>query len=71
MITHYDNDSANGEWLKLMADLESEESITPAQVVRTESVILDRATAKAIDLSGIYKMDLEEILAAMAPQEAA
>lgn len=52
----------SNEWLRLMADIEQEEAIPPGRPVR-QSVTVAREVAQAIDVSGIYRMDRDAILA--------
>lgn len=55
------------EWLRMCADMEHDGSITPAQV-RTDAVVLEAETARAIGLTGIWRMTAEEVEAAMAAE---
>lgn len=59
MITHYENGSATGEWLRLMAEIEHEPSIPMESVCRDGQIywrvggehgvlIADRAEAEAL-----------------------
>jgi len=52
----------SNEWLRLMADLASEEAIPAGRPVR-QAVAIDHEVAQAIDVSGIYRMDQDAILA--------
>lgn len=50
----------SNEWLRVMADMWSEEAIPPGRSV-TPAIAVDHRAAKDIGLSGIYRMDEAEL----------
>jgi hypothetical protein len=55
------------EWIRQCVKDESEGSITPAQL--STSVLLEPDTARAIGLTGIWRMTKEEVEQALAAEE--
>lgn len=51
--------------LKFLADLEHEGWLSPAQVIDTGCVLVERQVAKDIDLSAIFRMDREQLMQAL------